>query len=88
MAAAYNAGPNKIIRRMDQQDKNNYFALRLNAETSKYVYKLVAVKEWVNQPKRSNEWSKVETVSKIASYLKRQQDAAVVAQALLIASAR
>ena len=88
VAAAYNAGPNKIIRRMDQQDKNNYFALRLNAETSKYVYKLVAVKEWVNQPKRSNEWSKVETVSKIASYLKRQQDAAVVAQALLIASAR
>lgn len=87
VAAAYNAGPNKIIRRMDQQDKDNYFALKLNAETSKYVYKLVAVKEWASQPKRSNEWSKASTVSKIASYLKRQQ-AADVAQALLLASAR
>lgn len=88
VAAAYNAGPNKIIHRMDQQNKDNYFALRLNAETSKYVYRLVAVKEWVNQPERSNEWSKVETVSNIASYLKRQREAADVAQALFIASAR
>jgi membrane-bound lytic murein transglycosylase D len=88
VAAAYNAGPNKIIHRMDQQNKDNYFALRLNAETTKYVYRLVAVKEWVNRPDRSTEWSKMETVGKIASYVKRQRDAADVAQALLIASAR
>ncbi|MPR34719.1 lytic transglycosylase domain-containing protein [Salmonirosea aquatica] len=88
VAAAYNAGPNKIIQRMDQQDKDSYFALHLNGETSKYVYRLVAVKEWINQPERSLEWSKVETISKVASYLKRKRDAADVAQALLIASAR
>ena len=88
VAAAYNAGPNKIIHRMDQQNKDNYFALRLNAETTKYVYRLVAVKEWVNQPERSAEWSKVETVSKIASYIKRQHEAAEVAKALLIAQRR
>ena len=89
VAAAYNAGPNKIIHRMDQQNKDNYFALRLNAETTKYVYRLVAVKEWVNQPERSIVWSKVETVSKIASYVKRQGEAAeVISKALLLASAR
>lgn len=86
VAAAYNAGPNKIIHRMDQQNKDNYFALRLNAETTKYVYRLVAVKEWINQPERSAEWSKVETVSKVASYIQRQHEAAELAKALLLAS--
>lgn len=87
VAAAFNAGPNRIIRNLDKQDKDNYFALRLNGETTKYVYRLVAVKEWVNQPERSNTWSKGETVAKIAGYMKRKHNAEDVAQAMLLASA-
>ncbi len=88
VAAAYNAGPNRIIRHMDKQDKDNYFALRLNGETTKYVYRLVAVKEWVNQPERSTTWAEEGTVTKVMTYMKRKREAADVAQALLLASAR
>ncbi len=56
VAAAYNIGPTRLIRHMDAQNKNNYFHLRLNSETAKYVYKLVAVKEWFNRPDRCSEW--------------------------------
>ena len=88
VAAAYNAGPNKIIHRMDQQNKDDYFALRLNGETTKYVYRLVAVKEWVNQPERSSTWAAEGTVSKVITYMKRKREAAAVTQALLLASVR
>ena len=88
VAAAYNAGPNRIIRRMDKQDKQDYFALRLNGETTKYVYRLVAVKEWVNQPERSSAWAKEGTVTKVMTYMKRKRAAEDVAQAMLLASAR
>jgi len=88
VAAAYNAGPNKIIHRMDQQNKDNYFALRLNGETTKYVYRLVAVKEWVNQPERSSTWAAEGTVTKVMTYMKRKREAAAVTQALLLASVR
>ncbi len=88
VAAAYNAGPNRIIHHMDKQDKDDYFALRLNGETTKYVYRLVAVKEWVNQPERSSTWAKEGTVTKVMTYMKRKREATEVAQAMLLASAR
>ena len=74
VAAAYNAGPNKIIRHMDYQNKDDYFDLRLNSETTKYVYRLVAVKEWTNQPERSTEWAKKGMVLRIAEYVKLQKE--------------
>jgi hypothetical protein len=74
VAAAYNAGPNRIIRHMDLQNKDSYYALRLNAETTKYVYRLVAVKEWINRPARSNQWSKGETITQIARFVKLKKD--------------
>ncbi len=74
VAAAYNAGPNKIIRHMDRQDKDDYFSLRLNSETTQYVYRLVAVKEWTTEPERCGEWAKSETVSRIAKFVKQQKE--------------
>lgn len=56
VAAAYNAGPNRLASRINQQIETDYFDLKLNSETAKYVYKLVAVKEWLNEPKRSRLW--------------------------------
>lgn len=87
VAAAYNAGPNKIIRHMDRQDKDDYFSLRLNSETTQYVYRLVAVKEWTNQPERCTEWAKQETVARVAKFVKQQKEL-VDAQAIAMLNAK
>ncbi len=76
-AAAYNAGPARLIRQMDAQKKNNFYQLRLNSETSKYVYKIVAVKELFNKPERSSTWLDEDflaSLSEYHSYLNRPKD--------------
>lgn len=66
VAAAYNAGPTHIQHRMNSQNKDDYFKLRLNAETTKYIYKILAVKEWFSNPKRSKEWGSGDVLDKMA----------------------
>jgi hypothetical protein len=52
VAAAYNIGENKLQRIIRQQEHANYFHLKLNQETASYVYKLVAMKEIIENPTR------------------------------------
>ena len=66
VAAAYNAGPQNIQNRMNSQNKDDYFKLKLNAETTKYLYKLIAVKEWFSNPERSREWGSGDVVDRLA----------------------
>jgi membrane-bound lytic murein transglycosylase D len=49
-AAAYNAGSTRVHKAINRQNKGNYFYMRLNRETSRYVYKLVAMKEVIDKP--------------------------------------
>ena len=49
-AAAYNAGLSRITREMEEQRALDYFDLNLNAETSRYVFRLVAIKEILSRP--------------------------------------
>jgi len=65
VAAAYNAGPQHIQNRMNSQNKDDYFKLRLNAETTKYIYKIIAVKEWFSNPERSREWGSGDVIEKM-----------------------
>lgn len=65
VAAAYNAGPQHIQNRMNSQNKDDYFKLRLNAETTKYIYKILAVKEWFSNPERSREWGSGDVLEKM-----------------------
>ncbi|MDX1651077.1 MAG: lytic transglycosylase domain-containing protein [Brumimicrobium sp.] len=51
-AAAYNMGKNGIDNRLDDQNVNSYFDLSLNTETSRYVFRILAVKEIMNHPKK------------------------------------
>ena len=44
VAAAYNAGNNGIRKRLEQQISSSYFDLLLNEETSRYVYRILAIK--------------------------------------------
>ncbi len=66
VAAAYNAGPQHIQNRMNSQNKDDYFKLRLNSETTKYIYKIIAVKEWFSNPERSREWGSGDVLEKMA----------------------
>ena len=49
-AAAYNAGRSRILGQLSRQKTNNYYDLLLNAETSRYVFRLAAIKEILEDP--------------------------------------
>lgn len=53
VAAAYNVGDSHMKRQIDKQNQTNYFKLKLNSETSGYVYKLISVKEILENPARN-----------------------------------
>lgn len=50
--AAYNMGMNALDKRIVQQKVNNYYELLLNTETSRYIYRLLALKEIHRDPER------------------------------------
>lgn len=50
VAAAYNIGEGKLQRAINKQQEDNYFKLNLNKETGSYVYKLISVKEIIENP--------------------------------------
>jgi len=52
VAAAYNIGEGNLKRAMSRQNQDNYFKIKLNRETSTYVYKLVSMKEIIENPKK------------------------------------
>jgi len=81
VAAAYNAGPTHIQNRMDSQNKDDYFKLRLNSETARYLYKILAVKEWFSNPERSREWVSGEVVDRLSAFKIEQKKAAALAKA-------
>ncbi|MEM6964345.1 MAG: lytic transglycosylase domain-containing protein [Bacteroidota bacterium] len=49
-AAAYNMGGARLAKEIKLQHAENYFDLNLNQETSRYVFRLVAIKEIINNP--------------------------------------
>ena len=50
-AAAYNAGNTGISRRLKEQDVNGYYDLLLGEETGRYMFRIVALKEIMKNPK-------------------------------------
>ena len=44
-AASYNVGTNGLYRRSTEQNSNNYYDLHLPTETSRYIFRLLAIKE-------------------------------------------
>lgn len=49
-AAAYNVGATKLKREAETQRSDNYYDLNLNQETSRYIFRIVAIKELVTHP--------------------------------------
>lgn len=58
-AAAYNVGEGRLKRQIYQQNQDNYFKMKLNKETASYVYKLISMKEIIENPDRYGYTSKV-----------------------------
>jgi membrane-bound lytic murein transglycosylase D len=52
VAASYNRGMNGLDRAIENQKENSYYDLFLNDETSRYVFRLLAIKEIINNPSR------------------------------------
>jgi len=51
-AAAYNAGSRRIQENLTQQGMNSYYDINLNEETSRYVFRIIAIKEILSNPDR------------------------------------
>lgn len=49
-AAAYNMGPGNMRRQMNAQGESSFYDMNLNSETSRYVFRLVAIKEIMSNP--------------------------------------
>ncbi|MPN01492.1 hypothetical protein SDC9_148701 [bioreactor metagenome] len=51
-AAAYNMGNAGVRRAMEKQNVNNYFDLYLNEETSRFIFRIVIIKELMKNSNR------------------------------------
>ena len=51
-AASYNMGKNGARRKIKEQASNNYYNLYLNSETSQYVFRIIAIKEIMQNPRK------------------------------------
>lgn len=49
-AASYNGGMNGITKKIEEQKVTNYYDLGLTEETSRYVFRILALKEIMRQP--------------------------------------
>lgn len=49
-AASYNGGMNGITKKIEEQKVSNYYDLGLTEETSRYVFRILALKEIMKQP--------------------------------------
>lgn len=52
VAASYNAGINGINRQIDVQDSKYYYDLLLNEETSRYIFRILALKLVIGEPEK------------------------------------
>src|SRR5690606_12712753 len=51
-AASYNMGQGGVDKQLGRQKQDNYFDLLLNEETSRYVFRMLAMKEILTDPER------------------------------------
>jgi len=51
-AAAYNAGNSGVSRRLEAQKVSNYYDVKLPDETERYIFRILALKEIITNPKK------------------------------------
>lgn len=51
-AAAYNVGPTSLARTFVEQKEQSYYDVNINDETSRYLFRIIAIKEILKDPNR------------------------------------
>jgi len=51
-AAAYNVGPTKFAKLLREQGQTTFYDLNMNSETSRYVFRLIGIKEIMSDPQK------------------------------------
>jgi len=51
-SAAYNVGPTKFARILEEQEQTSFYDINVNSETGRYVFRLIAIKEIMKNPER------------------------------------
>ena len=51
-AASYNMGRNGLLKQVKRQKQESYYNLLLNSETERYIYRLLAIKLIIENPKK------------------------------------
>jgi len=68
-AASYNMGRTGLNRQIERQDERDYYDLLLNEETGRYIYRLLALKQIMENPEEYGfEFEKSELYPPIPSY--------------------
>ncbi|MBK8625038.1 MAG: lytic transglycosylase domain-containing protein [Saprospiraceae bacterium] len=50
VAGAYNIGPTAFARNLAEQKESSYYDININEETSRYLFRIIAIKEIVKNP--------------------------------------
>lgn len=50
VAGSYNIGPTAFARSLAEQKESSYYDLNINEETSRYIFRIIAIKEIVRNP--------------------------------------
>lgn len=71
VAAAYNGGITHVRHKMDQQGHSNYYRLRLHRETSHYLFRILAFKELLSNPRQYSTLLQGSTIAQLMKPLPR-----------------
>lgn len=77
-AASYNMGKNGARRRIEKQESNNYYNLYLNNETSRYVFRIIAVKEILQNPRKYGFMFREKDLYSMPNYTTVEVDSTIV----------
>ena len=76
-AASYNMGKNGARRRIAEQGTNNYYNLHLNSETGRYVFRIIAVKDIMKNPKKYGFMFRVKDLYTMPDYKTLEVDSTI-----------
>lgn len=69
VAAAYNGGITHVQNRMEQQGHTNFYRLRLHRETSHYLFRILAYKELLSNPRQYASLLRSSTIAELTQPL-------------------
>lgn len=77
-AASYNMGRSGLSKRMQEQNVFDYYSLYLNTETRRYLFRIIAVKEILNNPKKYGFIFREKDLYKMPLYKNIEVDSSIV----------